>query len=72
MGNHLRNGRFLSDKFAVYRSDDGAPVSHDKLVLSFTDPAARPAIKLFANTTRDADLAIDIKARLRAIEAEAG
>ena len=71
MGNHIRNGRFFSDKYAVYHSAGGAPATADQLVLSFQDPAARPALQLFANMTADADLAIDIKTRLRVVEAEA-
>jgi len=67
MGNHLRNGQFLSDKYAVYRFRDGKCASPDKLVLSFHDPAARAALQLFANMTADAELAIDIKARLRSV-----
>ena len=68
MGGHIRNGRFVSDKYRVYRYRDGSDATPDKVVLSFHDPAARSALQLFANMTADADLAIDIKARLRSIE----
>ena len=70
MGNHIRNGRFESDKYAVWNSARGEWVTPDKVVLSFHDPAARASLKLFANMTTDAELAIDIKARLRSVESD--
>ena len=68
MGNHIRDGKFVSDKYRVYRCRDGSDATPDKVVLSLHAPAARAALQLFANMTPDAELAIDIKARLRSIE----
>ena len=70
MGEHLIDGRFVSDRYTVRRQADGSDASADKVVLSFHDPAARPALKLFANMTDDEGLAADIKARLKSVEAE--
>lgn len=70
VGGVLMHGKFVSDKYTVTREADLSDATADKLVLSFHDPAARPALQLFANVTRDEDLARDIKARLKSIEAE--
>lgn len=70
MGEHLIGGLFVSDRYVVRSKRNGSNRTADKLVLSFHDPAARPALKLFANLTTDEDLAADVKARLRAVEAE--
>lgn len=68
-GKRLRDGRFIGDKYSIRRFN-GQNVSADKLVLSFHDPDARSALLLFANTTKDDNLARDIKARLRSIAEE--
>ncbi len=60
MGHHVDDeGRFQSD-----RHPDLEP---DKIVLSFRDPEARLALRVFAEQTSDRELARDIDARLTAI-----
>ena len=62
MGHHIdENGRFQSDKYP-----DLAP---DKIVLSFKDPAARRALRLFVHATLDAELGRDILTRIDALDA---
>ena len=60
MGHHIDSkGRFQSDKFP-----DLAP---DKIVLSFKDPAARRALRVYAIHAEDRELATDIWKRLGTI-----
>ena len=61
MGRHIDcDGRFQSDKFNV------AP---DKVLLSFSDPAAQEALKILAEDYRDLDpeFSEDILTRLQTI-----
>lgn len=59
MGNHINAAKqFQSDKY---------PLDPDILGLAFKDPAARPALALFADRTKDLDLARDVKIRLKSI-----
>ncbi len=61
MGHHInRRVQFQSDKFP-----DLAP---DKIVLSFQDPAARRALRVYAIHAEDRELASDIWKRLQSIE----
>lgn len=60
MGRHFdASGRFQSDKHP-----DLPP---DKIILSFHDSEAVPALRLFATLTGDAELSADIVARLEAL-----
>jgi hypothetical protein len=60
MGHHITSeGTFQSDKYP-----DLAP---DKIVLSFKDKEAQEALKVFAHTTNDRELAEDILERLLTI-----
>ena len=62
MGHHLtERGTFKSDKY------DWCPEGY--FALSFKDPIARIAIKLYAETTYDDELRADLKAALRQAEA---
>lgn len=71
MAEHINlTGQFESDKYAVWNLARGEWVTPDKVVLSFHDPRAVSAIKLFAASTDDAELAADIKTRLRVVENE--
>lgn len=61
MGHHLNEkGQFQSDKYP-----DLPP---DKMILSFKDPAARKALRVYAEHTEDKELAEDILERLQTIE----
>ncbi len=63
MGHHIDDkGRFQSDKYP-----DLAP---DKIVLSFKDPFAEMALKLYAVAIwdKDRELSDDILARIKSIE----
>ena len=62
MGHHIVKGRFQSDKYKW--------LAPDKIILSFKDPAARLALKRFADMTPDRELAEDIKTRLKSIRKE--
>ncbi len=63
MGHHINDqGRFQSDKYP-----DLAP---DKIILSFKDPAARYALRRYAERTDDMDLAQDILMRANSIESD--
>ncbi len=62
MGHHLvdtKDGK-------KFRSDKYPDIPLDKLVLSFNDPDARPALRVFAAHTKDRELAEDIMERLDA------
>lgn len=62
-GHHIdKQGRFQSDKFS-----DLAP---DKIVLSFKDPAARRALRVYAIHAKDRELANDIWKRLQRLDVE--
>lgn len=67
MGEHIKNGRFVSDKYRVTRIANGVDASEDKLVLSFNDPAALAALHLYSLTTKDEELGDDILERLNAL-----
>ncbi len=61
MGHHIdKKGRFQSDKFP-----DLAP---DKIVLSFKDPAARRALRVYSIHAEDRELATDIRIRIDTIK----
>ena len=63
MGHHINSaGQFQSDKYP-----DLAP---DKFILSFKDPVAREALKLYAENAEDKELAEDILARIQSIIGE--
>ena len=60
MGHHINSeGQFQSDKYP-----DLPP---DKIILSFKDPVAREALKLYAKNAQDKELAEDILARIQSI-----
>jgi len=61
MGHHLtKEGDFLSDKYIILRRENKEDCSPNKIALSFKDPAARKALRLFATHTEDRELAEDI------------
>ena len=60
MGHHI-------NKYGQFQSDKYPNLDADKIVLSFKDPIAEPALLLYANLTQDEDLAEDIRERLRTI-----
>lgn len=61
MGHHInKNGQFQSDKYP-----DLAP---DKIILSFKDPVAHLALKVYAENTKEKELSMDILERLKVIE----
>lgn len=63
MAQHINSdGKFKSDKYPE--------LPPDKLILSFKDKEARPALKLFAETTKQRALAESIKERLATIGGE--
>lgn len=63
MGHHIdREGRFQSDKFPN--------LLPDKIVLSFKDPAARRALRVYSIHAEDRELANDIWKRLQSIDVE--
>jgi len=63
MGHHINEkGQFKSDKYP-----DLPP---DKIILSFKDPLARKALKLYAELTKDTELAKDIVTRINTVEDE--
>lgn len=63
MGHHINSeGHFQSDKYP-----DLPP---DKIVLSFKDEDAQPALSLFCRLTKDRELGDDILARLDTMEAD--
>lgn len=63
MGHHIDDeGRFQSDKYPE--------LSPDKIVLSFKDPAAKVALRVYAAHTEDGELAEDITTRLNKTETE--
>ena len=64
MGHHIKDGKFVSDKYRVIRLSDGSDGSVDKLVLSFHDPVGRRALTLYAECTDDEELSEDIFKRL--------
>ena len=60
MARHINSkGQFQSDKYP-----DLPP---DKIILSFKDPVAREALKLYAKNAQDKELAEDILARIQSI-----
>ena len=74
MGEHIKDGKFFSDKYRVIRlwpGVEGTDASEDKLVLSFNDPAAREALQLYAGLCDDDELAGDIIERLDYVTNEA-
>jgi len=61
MAHHITaDGKFQSDKYPT--------LGPDKIVLSFKDPAARKALRLFVLWTADTVLAEDILWRIRELE----
>ena len=60
MGHHINSdGQFQSDKY---------PDLHpDKIILSFKDPEAADALRIFAETTANTELGEDIMERLRTV-----
>lgn len=63
MGHHTNdNGEFQSDKKP--KLDEEGFLEPDKIVLSFKDPAARKALRVYAALTERKDLAEDIIWRL--------
>jgi len=61
MGHHInKQGQFQSDKYPE--------LAPDKIVLSFKDEEARPVLYLFAEITKDKELAEDIRERIITIE----
>jgi len=60
MGHHINEkGQFQSDKYP-----DLPP---DKIILSFNDPVAREALRLYSKMTKDRELADDILERLKTL-----
>lgn len=60
MGHHINTkGQFQSDKYP--------DLPADKILLSFKDPAARVALKKYAELTKEQELASDILERIRSI-----
>jgi len=65
MGHHINgSGQFQSDKYP-----DLPP---DKFILSFKDPVARDSLKVYAENTKDTELAEDILTRIHSITIEDG
>ncbi len=65
MGHHINDkGQFQSDKYPE--------LAPDKIVLSFKDPRARPALTVLAlgYGHKDTELSDDIRERLRTIRKE--
>jgi len=61
MGHHLtKDHKFKSDKYP--------DLAEGKIILSFKDPAAREALRLFAAATKDHELAFDINVAITQIE----
>jgi len=61
MGHHINDeGKFQSDKYPE--------LAPDKMILSFKDPIAREALKLFAEKSLDSELSKDILERIKTIE----
>ena len=60
MGHHINSkGQFQSDKYSN--------LAPDKFILSFKDPIAQEALKLYAENTEDKELAEDIFERIQSI-----
>lgn len=79
MGHHIdEEGRFQSDKLIRARLERPATsvgarevnvyLAPDKIALSFHDPAARKALRVFAATTDDNELAVDVLDRVQRLE----
>lgn len=61
MGHHINeNGNFKSDKYP--------DLSENKIILSFKDPVAREALKVYAEKTDDKELGEDIIQAIKNIE----
>lgn len=73
-GPHIKDGEFVSDKFAVRRLGEhgnlGVDVTVGSFVLRFTDPIARKAIRVYATLIEPVDrqLSEDLLAAVAAAE----